>query len=394
MLVESGAPGATSNRALLTRLEGDLAALDLELAEIDSLVAQVKQEAARHEHKRAQAETRISHPDRRGEPRDLAESYGQLVTLTRRSAVMEAQAGILESKRRSLVRHRDAIASVVEDLAGITQLPQLPAVAGGAASEPEATPPSISRVVLAAQEDLRRDIARAMHDGPAQSLTNIVLQASIVERLLARDPDNATGELRLLVSMVQHTLEATKNFIFDVRPMVLDDLGLVPTMRRAARDRGRRSHVSVEFDSLGMDRRLPMEVESAVYRILDETLAGYVSVKPERITLKLDWGEVLEARVTAQRSVVTPVGAEPLPQVPTGGDVPDAIKQMIQDRHDAKHAAEAAAEEAAIVVLPLSTRREITDRALAIGATVEFLAAGSELRLVVPLGGLEAAPAR
>ena len=89
-----------------------------------------------------------------------------------------------------------------------------------------------------------------------------------------------------------------------------------------------------------------------------------------------------------------PVGAEPLPQVPTGGDVPDAIKQMIQDRHDAKHAAEAAAEEAAIVVLPLSTRREITDRALAIGATVEFLAAGSELRLVVPLGGLEAAPAR
>jgi len=267
-------------------------------------------------------------------------------------------------------------------------------VAGGGASAPEATPPSISRVVLAAQEDLRRDIARAMHDGPAQSLTNIVLQASIVERLLARDPDNATGELRLLVSMVQHTLEATKNFIFDVRPMVLDDLGLVPTMRRAARDRGRRSHVSVEFDSLGMDRRLPMEVESAVYRILDETLAGYVSVKPERITLKLDWGEVLEARVTAQRSVVTPVGAEPLPQVPTGGDVPDAIKQMIQDRHDAKHAAEAAAEEAAIVVLPLSTRREITDRALAIGATVEFLAAGSELRLVVPLGGLEAAPAR
>src|SRR3712207_5490071 len=110
--------------------------------------------------------------------------------------------------------------------------------------------PSLSRVVLTAQEDLRREIARAMHDGPAQSLTNIVLQAQIVERLLDRDPALAKNELRLLVGMVQNTLEATKNFIFDVRPMVLDDLGLVPTVRRAARDRGRRAHVAVEFESL------------------------------------------------------------------------------------------------------------------------------------------------
>ena len=80
-----------------------------------------------------------------------------------------------------------------------------------------------------------------MHDGPAQSLTNIVLQAQIVERLLDRDPSQAKAEIGQLVGMVQHTLEATKAFIFDVRPMVLDDLGLVPTLRRVARDRGRRS---------------------------------------------------------------------------------------------------------------------------------------------------------
>src|SRR4029079_10185475 len=102
--------------------------------------------------------------------------------------------------------------------------------AGGAA---DSAP--MSRIVLNAQEDLRREIARAMHDGPAQSLTNIVLQAQIVERLLGRDPEGALGELRLLVSMVQQTLDATKTFIFDVRPMVLDDLALVPTLRRAHR---------------------------------------------------------------------------------------------------------------------------------------------------------------
>ena len=87
---------------------------------------------------------------------------------------------------------------------------------------------------LAAQEQLRREIARQMHDGPAQSIANIALQAQIVERLFERDPARASAELSELVAMVQQALEATKTFIFDVRPMVLDDLGLVPTLRRSA----------------------------------------------------------------------------------------------------------------------------------------------------------------
>ena len=98
-------------------------------------------------------------------------------------------------------------------------------------------PTAVSRIVLSAQEDLRREIAKAMHDGPAQSLTNIVLQAQIVERLMATDTARARTEVGLLIAMVQQTLDATKSFIFDVRPMVLDDLGLVPTLRRSARDR-------------------------------------------------------------------------------------------------------------------------------------------------------------
>ena len=58
---------------------------------------------------------------------------------------------------------------------------------------------------------------------------------------------------------------------------------------------------------------------------------------------------------------------------------------MIQDRHEARTAAVAAAEEAAIVVLPAAARRDILERAGSIGATVEILAGGGELRLVVPL---------
>ncbi len=216
----------------------------------------------------------------------------------------------------------------------MSALDALPAAGEGAPAAPPPDP-SLSRVVLSAQEDLRRDIARAMHDGPAQSLTNIVLQAAIVERLMDREPESAKGELRLLVSMVQQTLDATKTFIFDVRPMVLDDLGLVPTLRRMTRDRGRRAKIPVEFDSLGQDRRLPMDLESTIFRILDEALAAYLALQPDRahVTAGLDRRArgARDRRADARRRRPT----SRCRRCPTG-DVPDAIKAMIQDRHDAR----------------------------------------------------------
>ena len=373
--------------AISVRLAAELATLDLELAEIDMLVGQARIEAARHEQKRVQAVERLGATDRPSDLKELADGYGQLVALTRRAVLMEAQVDLLEGKRRALARHRASLATVAGAVGELPEIaPQAIGTPAGATSVlegGEGLPPSLSRVVLSAQEDMRREIARAMHDGPAQSLTNIVLQAQIVERLLERDPANTRGELRLLVSMVQATLDATKAFIFDVRPMVLDDLGLVPTLRRAARDRGRRAHVPVEFESLGHDRRLPMEMESAIFRVLDEALAAYLALTPERVTLRLDWSDELEARIAASRTPTLP-GGEPLPDSPTE-DVPEALKWMMQDRRDARDAAVAAAEVAAVVALPAATRREIAERAAAIGARVEVLGDGDEVRLVVSL---------
>ena len=101
------------------------------------------------------------------------ELYQQLVTLTRRAAVMEAQVDVLAGKSKVLTRFRDSIA---EHAALLSQLAE-----GGAASQAADADgrPAFTRALLGAQEDLRREIARAMHDGPAQSLTNIVLQAQI-----------------------------------------------------------------------------------------------------------------------------------------------------------------------------------------------------------------------
>ncbi len=253
-------------------------------------------------------------------------------------------------------------------------------------------PPAVSRLLLGAQEDLRREIARAMHDGPAQSLTNIVLQAQIVERLVASDPAKAGGEVRQLVAMVQQTLEATKSFIFDVRPMVLDDLGLVPTLRRAARERGRRAGVPVEFDSLGADRRLPMDLESGLFRILDEAMAAYLGARADLVSVRLDWTDQLDARVSASRKAAE-VRADPTPTTQGDKDLPPALASMMEDRRaDARDAVEAARRDA-IVALPPSTWREISGRAATLGLTAELSPDGEDLRLVADLTTLVAAPA-
>jgi hypothetical protein len=188
--------------------------------------------------------------------------------------------------------------------------------------------------------------------------------------------------------MVQQTLEATKSFIFDVRPMVLDDLGLVPTLRRATRERSGRSDIPIEFDSLGNDRRLPMEIESAVFRILDEALAAYVAAGPDHIRLRLDWGEQLDARVAATRALIEPDRRADAPAIPApevSADLPPALAAMVEDRRAGEREAAEAARRESIVSLPDHTWAEIQARAASVGATVERLADGGEVHLVVDL---------
>ena len=255
--------------------------------------------------------------------------------------------------------------------------------------------PAVSRIVLTAQEDLRREIARAMHDGPAQSLTNIVLQAQIVQRLQASDPDAAGAEVAELVRMVQRTLEATKTFIFDVRPMVLDDLGLLPTLRRAARERSRRAKVPIDFDSVGADRRLPIDVESGLFRIVDEALAAFVAGRPERISIRLDWGmRLVGTAATPYDGPVPALGGGETPTADDGhhGDaagrdgegVPPALAAMMRQRVvDAAPKVRDPAETA----LPDEVFREIEQRAATVGADVALDEDGHRLRIAIDLPG-------
>jgi two-component system, NarL family, sensor histidine kinase DegS len=389
MANDTATQAASGIDALSTRLTGDLVTLDKELGEIDLLIAQAKNEAARHEGKRSIAADKFETLTSSSDITNRLEQAIALMAMTKRASLMETQVEVLEGKRRILARYRDGLADYVEALAALD--PSSLSSDGSDVGADEPMPANVARVLMAAQEDLRREISRAMHDGPAQSLTNIVLQAQIVERLVASDPAASANEVAQLVAMVQQTLDATKSFIFDVRPMVLDDLGLVPTLRRATRERSQRAEIPIEFESMGQDRRLPMDLESALFRMLDEALAGYLSSAPDHIALRLDWGDRLTADVVATRAIAEPAkgSAVEIPTEEAGKALPPALAALVEERREAERGAAEAAVRDSIVVLPPSPWREIRDRAASVGVQAELRADGGHLHIVAEIPQME-----
>ena len=142
----------------------------------------------------------------------------------------------------------------------------------GTVSTPTTRLRSASRQVFQIIEEERMRIARDMHDGPAQSMANLVLQAEILERLIARDPQLVVKELADFKDGVRGVLDETRRLIFDLRPMTLDDLGLVPTLRKFVKEFGEKFGINAALRVVGEESRLPGSYEPTLFRIVQEAM--------------------------------------------------------------------------------------------------------------------------
>jgi two-component system sensor histidine kinase DegS len=129
-----------------------------------------------------------------------------------------------------------------------------------------------------------------VHDGPAQAMANVVLQSEISERLYEVDRDRSREELAALRKMVNKTLQELRGFIFELRPMILDDLGLVPTLRRYVQTLNDKHQIKIDLASNGRDRRLGSEDEIAVFRLIQDSLLERIEkAQAKVISLRLEW---------------------------------------------------------------------------------------------------------
>lgn len=129
--------------------------------------------------------------------------------------------------------------------------------------------------IILAQEDERKRIAREIHDGVAQTMANVVLRTEIAERMLVKNEyDMVREELTELKGQVRGGLEEIRKIIFNLRPMALDDLGLVPTLRKFSQDFEEKTKIRTQFDLNGREVRLPSGMEVAIYRLVQEAFSN------------------------------------------------------------------------------------------------------------------------
>jgi two-component system sensor histidine kinase DegS len=129
--------------------------------------------------------------------------------------------------------------------------------------------------IILAQEEERKRIAREIHDGPAQMLANLVLRTEIVERMLVKQEFALVqDEVIDLKGQVRYSLEEMRKVIFNLRPMALDDLGLIPTLRKYVHDYEEKTKIRTSFETRGKEHRLSSAMEAAVYRLVQEGLSN------------------------------------------------------------------------------------------------------------------------
>jgi len=148
---------------------------------------------------------------------------------------------------------------------------------------------TLSSQIIQAQEEERRRISRELHDEASQALVAAKINLEMIEKKLPPSLEEVTTRLVETGSLLVHTLENLRRLSYDLRPSMLDDLGLIPTLRWYTESYAKRLGIPINFKITDLDERLDLEIETAIYRIVQEALtniAKYAQAKRVDISLE------------------------------------------------------------------------------------------------------------
>lgn len=210
---------------------------------------------------------------------DIKTAYDAAQEAQQRLFTMRGQLEKLQGEQANLQRFAEHLNKTLEALQ-----------AAGVTKSADSGIPMIVRIVEA-QEAERQRLSRQIHDGPAQALSNFILQTEIAMRLFDIDPERARTELASLKSSATATFQKVRDFIFDLRPMMLDDLGVVPTVKRYVDAFKEKSGLQASLTVTGAERRLESVREVMIFRGLQELLGNvrdHAQATQVRVSLDID----------------------------------------------------------------------------------------------------------
>jgi two-component system sensor histidine kinase DegS len=196
---------------------------------------------------------------------DIRMAYDSALDAQQRLFVMRGQIDKLQSDRT----HIEHFLGILEHFSETLESGEF--IQGGVNKDQLAMAKTVE-MLIQAQETERGRLARKMHDGPAQALSNFILQTEIAQRLFDNDQEKAKDELTGIKTAASTTFQKVRDFIFDLRPMMLDDLGLVPTINRYVETFKEQSGIEVRLISTGMEQRFESYIEIMVFRAIQELL--------------------------------------------------------------------------------------------------------------------------
>jgi len=215
-------------------------------------------------------------------PQEIRNAYDSALDAQQRLLVMRGQLEKLKAEKSQLERLHSMLNRVQNNPGGGSDAP---------VGSSKGTLASVEMLVNA-QETERQRLSRQMHDGPAQALSNFILQTEIAMRLFDVDANQARDELSSLKASAMGTFQKVRNFIFELRPMMLDDLGFVPTVRKYTETFKEQSNLDVNITVTGNERRLEPYLEVMLFRALQELLGNSARhSQATQVKVLIDMGE-------------------------------------------------------------------------------------------------------
>ncbi|MBI4481742.1 MAG: response regulator [Acidobacteria bacterium] len=153
----------------------------------------------------------------------------------------------------------------------------------------------LSLRVINAQEEERRRISRELHDEAGQALMSLILHLEMFKTEVPESLSGLRQQLEEATHLTHRAIQDIRRLIADLRPTLLDDLGLVPTLNWYAKNYSKRHQIPVTLDCGEIKDRLPPELEAVLYRIIQESLtnvAKHAKARNVRIRLQRSAGEV------------------------------------------------------------------------------------------------------
>jgi signal transduction histidine kinase len=141
--------------------------------------------------------------------------------------------------------------------------------------------------LLSKEEQVRHQLARDLHDGPAQALAAITMNAEFIKRLLERDPSRVLPELDKLGQLAKHTTHEVRTMLFELRPLVLETQGLATTLQQyLERFQGEGTEIILETGNISAS--LDTKSEGTLFNIIQESINNALKyAKAEHIWVRL-----------------------------------------------------------------------------------------------------------